>query len=162
VWLWATISNPRGGWCEAMSLSASRYGSPEAYAHEVLVNLSRDRRRASKGRRVETIPTGPLNGSTADVVDRLGERDVMIQAVRRPPRRQLQVIRAVNASRSRRSHPVPLAARANCVVANRIAGPRTLEKRKLSPAAGAVSARSRTLRGGVLSTSKSRVFAPCW
>ena len=64
------------------------YGSPEAYAHEVLVNLSRDRRRASRRRPIEVTPKGALNGSTADAVDRLGERDVMIHAVRRLPRRE--------------------------------------------------------------------------
>ena len=68
------------------------YRSPEAYAHEVLVNLSRDRRRASRRRPIEVTPKGALNASTADAFDRLGERDVMTHAVRRLPRRQREVV----------------------------------------------------------------------
>jgi RNA polymerase sigma-70 factor (sigma-E family) len=67
------------------------YGSPDAYAHEVLVNLSRDRRRASRRRPIEVTPAGPIDRLGADALD-VGEREVMSQAVRRLPRRQREVV----------------------------------------------------------------------
>lgn len=66
--------------------------SPEAYAREVLVNLSRDRRRASKRRPSEITTADAFHGSTADGFDRVGERDEMVQAVRRLARRQREVV----------------------------------------------------------------------
>jgi RNA polymerase sigma-70 factor (sigma-E family) len=67
-------------------------GSPEAYAREVLVNLSRDRRRALSRRPVEVAQADLLIPGSADDVGRLLERDAMIGAVRGLPRRQREVV----------------------------------------------------------------------
>jgi RNA polymerase sigma-70 factor (sigma-E family) len=67
-------------------------GSPDAYAREVLVNLSRDRRRALSRRPVEVAQADRLVASPADDVERLLERDAMIEAVRGLPRRQREVV----------------------------------------------------------------------
>jgi RNA polymerase sigma-70 factor (sigma-E family) len=67
-------------------------GSPDAYAREVLVNLSRDRRRALSRRPVEVAQTDPPVAGLADDVETLLERDAMIGAVRRLPRRQREVV----------------------------------------------------------------------
>lgn len=66
--------------------------SPEAYARAVLVNLSRDRRRASKRRPMEITAAEAFRGSMGDGFDRLGERDEMVNAVRRLARRQREVV----------------------------------------------------------------------
>lgn len=66
--------------------------SPDAYAHQVLVNLSRDRRR-DLGRRPEEAALGESTAEPArDVSERLIERDAMTRAVRRLPRRQREVL----------------------------------------------------------------------
>jgi RNA polymerase sigma-70 factor (sigma-E family) len=67
-------------------------GSPDAYAREVLVNLSRDRHRALSRRPVEVARADPLVAGSADDVERLLERDEMIGAVRGLPRRQREVV----------------------------------------------------------------------
>jgi RNA polymerase sigma-70 factor (sigma-E family) len=67
-------------------------GSPEAYAREVLVNLSRDRRRTLSRRPVEVAQSDPLMAGQADDVERLLERDAMVGAVRRLPQRQREVV----------------------------------------------------------------------
>jgi RNA polymerase sigma-70 factor (sigma-E family) len=67
--------------------------SPDAYAREVLVNLSRDRRRHLRRRPVEA-PESPtaVNDQERDVAVGVVERDAMAGAVRRLPRRQREVI----------------------------------------------------------------------
>ncbi len=67
-------------------------GSPDAYAREVLVNLSRDRRRFLGRRPVEVARADPLDARSADDVERLLERDAMIGAVRGLPRRQRELV----------------------------------------------------------------------
>jgi RNA polymerase sigma-70 factor (sigma-E family) len=66
--------------------------SPDAYAREVLVNLSRDRRRALSRRPVEVAQADPLVAARGDEVEKLLEREAMIEAVRRLPRRQREVV----------------------------------------------------------------------
>jgi len=67
-------------------------GSPRAYASEVLVNLSRDRRR-SLGRRPQEVPESELPVA-AEPDDRLQvlERDVITRAARSLPRVQREVL----------------------------------------------------------------------
>jgi RNA polymerase sigma-70 factor (sigma-E family) len=67
-------------------------GSPDAYAREVLVNLSRDRRRGLSRRPIELAETDPVVGSVSDGVEQLLERSATIQAVRSLPRRQREVV----------------------------------------------------------------------
>jgi RNA polymerase sigma-70 factor (sigma-E family) len=66
--------------------------SPDAYAHEVLVNLSRDRWRGMSRRPVEVQQSDARPELVADGIERLLERDTMAAAVRRLPRRQREVI----------------------------------------------------------------------
>lgn len=66
--------------------------APDAYAHKVLVNLSRDRRR-NLARRPAELPVGePHETAVEDSAHRLAEREVMTRAVQRLPRRQREVI----------------------------------------------------------------------
>jgi RNA polymerase sigma-70 factor (sigma-E family) len=66
--------------------------SPAAYTFAVLVNLSRDRRRAQR-RRPLTAPEGVASDRFAgDQMDRLLERDAITQAARRLPRAQREVL----------------------------------------------------------------------
>jgi RNA polymerase sigma-70 factor (sigma-E family) len=66
--------------------------SPEAYAHRVLVNLSRDRRRGLRRRPAEQ-PGCELRGDVAaDPLEGLIARDTMTRAVRRLPVRQREVV----------------------------------------------------------------------
>jgi RNA polymerase sigma-70 factor (sigma-E family) len=67
-------------------------GSPEAYARAVLVNLSRDRHRALSRRPAEVERADQLLSAVDDEVEKLLERDAMINAVRRLPRRQREVV----------------------------------------------------------------------
>jgi RNA polymerase sigma-70 factor (sigma-E family) len=66
--------------------------SPDAYAHRVLVNLSRDRRRSLRRRPVEQ----PQPDDRVDVADdplaSLLERDAVTRAVRSLPTRQREVV----------------------------------------------------------------------
>jgi RNA polymerase sigma-70 factor (sigma-E family) len=66
--------------------------SPEAYAHRVLVNLSRDRRRGLRRRPVEQSGIHVGVDIVADPLERLIERDTMTRAVRRLPPRQREVV----------------------------------------------------------------------
>lgn len=68
------------------------HNSPDAYAHEVLVNLSRDRRRGLSRRLGELLQAEPPAGVVNDAVERLVEHDAMTQAVRGLPRRQREVL----------------------------------------------------------------------
>jgi RNA polymerase sigma-70 factor (sigma-E family) len=67
-------------------------GSPEAYAQRVLINLSRDRRRGLSRRVSELSRVDPPAGVVEDQVARLAERDWMVQAIRRLPARQREVL----------------------------------------------------------------------
>ena len=66
-------------------------GSPDAYAHEVLVNLSRDRRRSLRRRPLEVARLDLVVDRGHDDTEALLERDAVVQAVRRLPRRQREV-----------------------------------------------------------------------
>jgi len=66
--------------------------SAEAYAREVLINLSRDRRRAIQRRPIEITPVEACQTMGVDGCGRPEERDEMVQAVRRLPRRQREVV----------------------------------------------------------------------
>lgn len=66
--------------------------SPEGYAHQVLVNLSRDRRRGLRRRPQEAPLAEAAAWSAADLGQRLVERDTMTRAVRRLPARQREVL----------------------------------------------------------------------
>jgi RNA polymerase sigma-70 factor (sigma-E family) len=66
--------------------------APEAYAHRVLVNLSRDRQRAQRRRPSETSESDHAAALVGDQIDALMERETMVQAVRRLPVRQREVI----------------------------------------------------------------------
>lgn len=66
--------------------------SPDAYAREVLVNLSRDRGRALRRRPSEVELGDSSNMSAADDSAQLLERDTLTRAVRQLPRRQREVI----------------------------------------------------------------------
>jgi RNA polymerase sigma-70 factor (sigma-E family) len=68
-------------------------GSPTAYTFAVLVNLSRDRRRA-KQRRPQTAPevSAPPDRPARDQLDRVLERDAITQAARRLPSTQREVL----------------------------------------------------------------------
>jgi RNA polymerase sigma-70 factor (sigma-E family) len=63
-------------------------GSPDACAHKVLVNLSRDRRRSLKRRPLEVAQLDLVVDRGDDCMEALLERNAVVQAVRRLPRRQ--------------------------------------------------------------------------
>jgi RNA polymerase sigma-70 factor (sigma-E family) len=65
-------------------------GSPDAY--EVLVNLSRDRRRSLRRRPREVAQLDVVVDRGHDDTEALLERSAMVQAVRRLPRRQREVV----------------------------------------------------------------------
>jgi len=67
-------------------------GAPEGYAHRVLVNLSRDRRRTLGRRAEERLNAATPVGVADDPADALAQRDWMSRAVRRLPRRQREVV----------------------------------------------------------------------
>jgi RNA polymerase sigma-70 factor (sigma-E family) len=67
-------------------------GSPEAYAHEVLVNLSRDRRRSLRRRPREVAQLDLVVDRGHDDTEALLQRNAVVQAVRRLPRRQREVV----------------------------------------------------------------------
>jgi RNA polymerase sigma-70 factor (sigma-E family) len=67
-------------------------GSPDAYAHRVLINLSRDRRRMLNRRAREIIGAGLPAARVDDVADAVTQRDWMARAVRQLPRRQREVV----------------------------------------------------------------------
>jgi RNA polymerase sigma-70 factor (sigma-E family) len=67
-------------------------GSPDAYTHRVLINLSRDRRRWL-GRRVgEVFRADPSAAALDDVAVVVAQRDWLVQGIRRLPRRQREVV----------------------------------------------------------------------
>jgi RNA polymerase sigma factor (sigma-70 family) len=66
--------------------------SPDAYAYRVLVNLSRDRRRALLRRPREVREADRPDASVADELEHVHDRDAMTAAVRRLPRRQREVL----------------------------------------------------------------------
>jgi RNA polymerase sigma-70 factor (sigma-E family) len=66
--------------------------APEAYAHRVLVNLSRDRRRGQRRRANEWLGFDDRVEVGFDQSERVAQRDVMSRAVRRLPDRQREVI----------------------------------------------------------------------
>jgi RNA polymerase sigma-70 factor (sigma-E family) len=78
-------------WRTARRWRAARV-SPEAYAHRVLVNLSRDRRRGLRRRPVEQPGSDGRSDVGADPLERLIARDTMTRAVRRLPVRQREVV----------------------------------------------------------------------
>ena len=67
-------------------------GAPEGYAHRVLVNLSRDRRRTLGRRAEERLDASMPVGLDDDATDTVAERDWMSGAVRSLPRRQREVV----------------------------------------------------------------------
>jgi RNA polymerase sigma-70 factor (sigma-E family) len=67
-------------------------GSPDAYVHEVLVNLSRDRRRSLRRRPVEVAQFDLVVDRGRDDTEALLDRSAVVQAVRRLPRRQREVV----------------------------------------------------------------------
>ena len=67
-------------------------GSPDAYAHEVLVNLSRDRRRTLRRRPLEVAQLDLVVDRGHDETEALLERSAVVQAVRGLPRRQREVV----------------------------------------------------------------------
>jgi RNA polymerase sigma-70 factor (sigma-E family) len=66
--------------------------SPDAYAHRVLINLSRDRRRRLSRRAREIVGTDAPAAMVADVAGSIAQRDWMVQAIRQLPRRQREVV----------------------------------------------------------------------
>lgn len=68
------------------------HGSPDAYAHEVLVNLSRDRWRRLGRRPFELSESLVPSGFVPDAAASLAERDAMSRAIRRLPRAQREVL----------------------------------------------------------------------
>ncbi len=66
--------------------------APDAYAHRVLVNLSRDRRRGLRRRPVEQPASDVTVEVVVDPLDGLIARDTMTRAVRRLPVRQREVV----------------------------------------------------------------------
>jgi RNA polymerase sigma-70 factor (sigma-E family) len=66
--------------------------APDAYAHRVLVNLSRDRRRGQRRRVSEWLGSDDRVDVELDHSERFAQRDVMSRAVRRLPDRQREVI----------------------------------------------------------------------
>lgn len=67
-------------------------GSPDAYAHRVLINLSRDRRRGLSRRVREVSRADPPAAVIDDVAVVVAQRDWMVQGIRRLPRRQREVV----------------------------------------------------------------------
>lgn len=67
-------------------------GEPAAYAFAVLVNLSRDRRRSRRRRPVTVLESWGQDPRVSDGVDRLLERDAIVQAARRLLRRQREIL----------------------------------------------------------------------
>jgi RNA polymerase sigma-70 factor (sigma-E family) len=78
-------------WRTARRWRAARE-SPDAYAHRVLVNLSRDRRRGQRRRPLERAESEPRSEAAGDPIERFVERDAMTQVVGRLPRRQREVV----------------------------------------------------------------------
>lgn len=80
----------------ALSRVARRWsaieGSPDAYAQRVLVNLSRDRRRGLSRRVREVSRADPPSTVVDDVAAAVAQRDWMLRAIRRLPRRQREVV----------------------------------------------------------------------
>ncbi len=66
--------------------------SPEAYAHRVLVNLSRDRRRDQRRRPTEAPESDHRVTAAGDQIEELVAREAMTQAVRCLPARQREVV----------------------------------------------------------------------
>jgi RNA polymerase sigma-70 factor (sigma-E family) len=66
--------------------------SPDAYAYQVLVNLSRDRQRSLRRRAPEIREADTPQAFVVDEVEQFLERDAMTGAVRCLPRRQREVI----------------------------------------------------------------------
>lgn len=78
-------------WRVARSWAAIE-GPPGAYAHRVLINLSRDHRRWL-GRRVREVSRAdPPAGALDDVAAAVAQRDWLVQGIRRLPRRQREVV----------------------------------------------------------------------
>ena len=67
-------------------------GSADAYAHEVLVNLSRDRRRSLRRRPLEVAQLDVVVDRGHDSTAAFLERNAVVQAVRGLPRRQREVV----------------------------------------------------------------------
>jgi RNA polymerase sigma-70 factor (sigma-E family) len=67
-------------------------GAPAAYAFAVLVNLSRDRRRARRRRPVTISQNCTREPATVDEIDRVLERDAVVRVARRLPRRQREIL----------------------------------------------------------------------
>jgi RNA polymerase sigma-70 factor (sigma-E family) len=66
--------------------------SPDAYVHQVLVNLARDRGRTLRRRPREVELSSRSDPEAADGSGQLLERDTLTRAVRRLPRRQREVV----------------------------------------------------------------------
>jgi RNA polymerase sigma-70 factor (sigma-E family) len=67
-------------------------GSPDAYAHRVLINLSRDRRRWLGRRAREVVRVDPPAAVLDDVAAVVAQRDWLVQGIGRLPRRQREVV----------------------------------------------------------------------
>jgi len=67
-------------------------GAPAAYAFAVMVNLSRDRRRARRRRPVTISQDYTQEPAIADEIDRVLERDAIVRVARRLPRRQREIL----------------------------------------------------------------------
>jgi RNA polymerase sigma-70 factor (sigma-E family) len=67
-------------------------GSPDAYADQVLINLSRDRRRRLSRRAREIIGADPPVAIVDDTAISVTQRDWMVQAICQLPRRQREVV----------------------------------------------------------------------
>jgi RNA polymerase sigma-70 factor (sigma-E family) len=78
-------------WRTSQRWAAARE-APEAYAHRVLVNLSRDRRRGQRRRATERFGFDDRVEVGFDQTERVVQRDVVSRAVRRLPDRQREVI----------------------------------------------------------------------
>jgi RNA polymerase sigma-70 factor (sigma-E family) len=66
--------------------------SPDAYAREVLVNLTRDRRRTLARRPQEAELDDGADVRVNEAMPQMVERDTVVRAVRRLPRRQREVV----------------------------------------------------------------------
>jgi RNA polymerase sigma factor (sigma-70 family) len=67
-------------------------GSPDAYAHQVLINLSRDRRRRLSRRAREIIGADPPAAMVDDTAVSVTQHDWMVRAIHQLPRRQREVV----------------------------------------------------------------------
>jgi RNA polymerase sigma-70 factor (sigma-E family) len=67
-------------------------GSPDAYAHQVLINLSRDRHRRLSRRAREIIGAAPPGAIVDDATVSVTQRDWMVRAIHQLPRRQREVV----------------------------------------------------------------------